>query len=143
MSRIQELSEDEAQKALMVQLSEEGEHWETDSAASGVSSDDDFDPDDETLGERVAALKDIIAPAQRSVLRNSMRSVQSWAQTLLLFGGKTGYVVAASALLLGVPLALSIVDEQQLLVMEKEMKMQQGANEVLAPGASNQYSRQV
>lgn len=55
------------------------------------------------------------------------------------FGGKALWVVSTSALLLGVPWALAYAEEQQMIEMEREMKMQQQANEVLtAPGAGAQ-----
>lgn len=47
-----------------------------------------------------------------------------------MLGGKTLWVVSTSALLLGVPWALAWSEEQQMMEMEKEMKMQQSANEV-------------
>ena len=40
------------------------------------------------------------------------------------------WVVSTSALLLGVPYALSIADEQQMVEMEKEQKMREMGNEV-------------
>lgn len=39
--------------------------------------------------------------------------------------------MSTSALLLGVPWALAFSEEQQVLEMEREMRMQQGANELL------------
>lgn len=47
-----------------------------------------------------------------------------------MLGGKTLWVVSTSALLLGVPWALAWSEEQQMMEMEREMKMQQSANEV-------------
>ena len=47
-----------------------------------------------------------------------------------MLGGKTLWVVSTSALLLGVPWALAWKDEQAQVEMEKEMMMQQNANEV-------------
>ena len=40
------------------------------------------------------------------------------------------WVVSTSALLLGVPYALSIADEQQMVEMEKEQKMREMGSEV-------------
>lgn len=45
-------------------------------------------------------------------------------------GGTTLWVVSTSALLLGVPWALAYAEEQQMQEMEREMKMQQNANDV-------------
>jgi import receptor subunit TOM22 len=48
----------------------------------------------------------------------------------LLWGGKALWVVGSSALLLGVPWALAYAEEQQLIEMERDMKMQQTTSEV-------------
>ncbi len=47
-----------------------------------------------------------------------------------MLGGKSLWVVSTSALLLGVPWALAWMEEASVMEMEKEMKMQQSANEV-------------
>ena len=49
-----------------------------------------------------------------------------------MFGGKTLWVVSTSALLLGVPWALAFAEEQQMVEMEKEMKMRDMGGEVCA-----------
>ena len=48
----------------------------------------------------------------------------------LSIGGKTLWVISSSALLLGVPWALAWGEEQQVLEMEKEMKMREMGSEV-------------
>ncbi|KAK7514157.1 mitochondrial outer membrane translocase complex, subunit Tom22 [Phyllosticta citriasiana] len=110
--------------------------------ASSVSSDASSDissiAPDETLYERVAALKDILPPAQRRFLSKSYDSVSSWLATGLSFSGKALWIVSSSALLLGVPFGLAALDEQNMLAMEQEMKMTQSANEVITPGAQIQ-----
>ncbi|KAG5360655.1 Mitochondrial import receptor subunit tom22 [Yarrowia sp. B02] len=98
--------------------------------------DDDFDID-ETIYERVVALKDIVPPQHRVSLSKAASSLYSWASTGLSFGGKAVYIITSSSLLLGVPLALSIVSEQQLSEMEAEMKLSQGSNDIVAPGATS------
>lgn len=57
-----------------------------------------------------------------------------------MFGGKTLFVVSTSALLLGVPWALAFVEEQQVVEMEKEMKMREMGGEVRYSIQSNQIS---
>ena len=47
-----------------------------------------------------------------------------------MLGGKTMWVVSTSALLLGVPFALALVEEQQVVEMEKEQRMREMGNEV-------------
>lgn len=76
------------------------------------------------------ALKDIVPPTYRKRLYAAAESGYAWASSGLSFSGKTLWVVSTSALLLGVPWALAFSEEQQVLEMEREMRMQQSANEV-------------
>lgn len=85
---------------------------------------------DESFADRLAALKDIVPPTYRKTLSNTFSTTSSWVQTTLNYGGKTLWVVSTSVLLLGVPWALAFAEEQQMAEMEREMKMQQSANEV-------------
>jgi import receptor subunit TOM22 len=85
---------------------------------------------DETFADRLVALKDIVPPTYRKHLSNTLSTTSSWVQTTLNYGGKTLWVVSTSVLLLGVPWALAFAEEQQMAEMEREMKMQQSANEV-------------
>lgn len=103
-----------------------------DSEISEDEEDDDLALADESLADRFAALKDIVPPTQRKFISNTINTTTSWISSGLNFSGKTLWVVSTSALLLGVPWALAFAEEQQLAEMEREMKMQQGANEVSA-----------
>ena len=94
------------------------------------TSDLDEEALDETLYDRVLALKDIVPPTYRTRLSNASSTGYNWASRALSLGGKTLWVVSTSALLLGVPWALAFSEEQQVQEMEKEMRMQQSANEV-------------
>jgi len=112
------------------------EDWESDSesdASSTVSS-----VADETLFDRISALQDIIPPKQRQFLSSSINSTSRWVKTGLTYGGKTLWVVSTSVLLLGLPWALAYSEEQQLIELEREVKMQQSAGDVLAPGAQSE-----
>lgn len=91
--------------------------------------DDDFDAN-ETLAERIAALKDIVPPHVRAGVSSSASSVSSFISGAASLSGKTLWTVASSALLLGVPLSLCIVGEQQLTEMEKGMA---GGGDLLGP----------
>lgn len=108
-------------------------------------SDDEFgdcDVENETLLDRIVALKDVIPPQYRSKFVASANTLYSRLSSGLLFGGHALWVVTTSSLLLGVPLALSIISEQQLTEMEKEMKLNQSTNELLAPGAESGFRSQ-
>lgn len=98
--------------------------------SSDASSDISSVAPDETLYERVTALKDILPPSQRRFFSKSYDNVSSWLATALSFSGKALWVVSSSGLLLGVPFGLAYMEEQQMLAMEQEMKMTQSTNEV-------------
>ena len=102
----------------------------TTSQDSEVSEVDEDDALDESLFDRFTALKDIVPPTYRKRLSNISSTGYSWASNALSLGGKTLWVVSTSALLLGVPWALAFSEEQQVQEMEREMRMQQSANEV-------------
>lgn len=102
----------------------------TRSPESEASDDDEEYMPDETFADRVAALKDIVPPQYRKRLSSTVSTTSSWVGTALSYGGKTLWVVSTSVLLLGVPWALAFAEEQQMAEMEREMKMQQSANEV-------------
>ena len=101
-----------------------------DAAESEVSEIEDDDALDETLYDRVVALQDIIPPNYRKSLESVASTGYSWANKAMSLSGKTLWVVSTSALLLGVPWALAFSEEQQVQEMEREMRMQQSANEV-------------
>jgi import receptor subunit TOM22 len=103
----------------------------TESEVSDVDEDDAFD---ETLLDRVYALKDIVPPTYRKRIASAADTGYSWLSSGLSLSGKTLWVVSTSALLLGVPWALAFSEEQQYQEMEREMRMQQSANEVCHDG---------
>ncbi|KAF3048448.1 mitochondrial import receptor protein [Didymella keratinophila] len=117
---------------------QEGPHdedeWDTDSE-SDLESESEFIPD-ETLYERISALKDIVPASTRRSISAKYETLSSWTKSGLLFGGKTLWVVSTSALLLGVPWALAYSEEQMIVEQERaEMMAQRAQNEFMAPGA--------
>ncbi|KAH8668261.1 mitochondrial outer membrane translocase complex, subunit Tom22 [Tricladium varicosporioides] len=129
--------EDESfeQKQAGPEENEDDYYTDTDSE---ISTDDEDDiPDEETLTDRLFALRDIIPPTTRSYISNKVETTTGWIKSGLVFSGKTLWVVSTSALLLGVPWALAFAEEQQVIEMENEMKMrEQGSREILNPDAS-------
>ena len=85
---------------------------------------------DETFGERLAALKDIVPPAYRKQISSAASSGYQWAARGASFSGKALWILSTSALLLGVPWALAFTEEQQIQEMERDMRLQQGASDV-------------
>ncbi|CCC71123.1 hypothetical protein NCAS_0G02360 [Naumovozyma castellii] len=99
--------------------------------------DSDFEDDfneKETLLERLSALKDVIPPKQRQSICSVFNFTTNFIKTAFSKSGNVAWIVTTSALLLGVPLSLSILAEQQLIEMEKTFDLQKDANDILAQG---------
>ncbi|KFY90316.1 hypothetical protein V498_06049 [Pseudogymnoascus sp. VKM F-4517 (FW-2822)] len=122
---------------------EEDYYTDTDSE---ISSDDEAPPTlDESLAERLIALRDIIPPTTRTTISNIFNTTSSYVATTLGFGGKAIFVLSTSALLLGVPWALAFAEEQQIADMENEMRAREAGSELLSsPGSTaEQLSAQL
>jgi len=119
---------------------EKPEAYESDESDSESDIDDDFDFDNETIYDRIVALKDIIAPQQRQQLCSTVDTIKSCVHSGLTKSGSLLWGLTSSALLLGVPLSLAILAETQLQEMEKEMSLQQSAQDVLAPGSEAAFA---
>jgi import receptor subunit TOM22 len=115
-----------------------GMDTDSDADSSVASEASDGGLVDETLLERISALRDIIPPSTRASISHTFTSAYGYASMGLSWGGKALWVIGTSALLLGVPWALAYAEEQQYLEMEREMKMQQQTSDLLTPGASTQ-----
>ncbi|CBQ70498.1 related to TOM22-mitochondrial outer membrane import receptor complex subunit [Sporisorium reilianum SRZ2] len=133
----------------------------TSAAAAAPGDDDDWEEDDdddsdaesdfsddsdvsergialreETIWERLSALRDIIPPSTRRSIASTFNTTTSYAFTGSLLAGKLVWVVTTSALLVGLPFALAVEDESRIVAQEKEMMaQQQGAQHMLAPAA--------
>jgi import receptor subunit TOM22 len=134
MVQVEEVADTQA-RAQTAQTEEWQTDAETESNASDISdiSDDDdfFDPNSESIYDRVVALKDIVSPKTRSSLSRTLESAQAWASWGWFSAGSVAWVVSTSALLVGLPLALAIEDETRIVQQEREMQMQsQGQQQV-------------
>ncbi|KAI1869658.1 uncharacterized protein JN550_005639 [Neoarthrinium moseri] len=56
---------------------------------SEISNESDYDPSDETLGERLYALRDIIPPQTRNSIYNGVNNTTGAVKSVLSFSGKT------------------------------------------------------
>lgn len=102
----------------------------------GSDFEDDYD-ENETIVDRLVALRDIIPPKQRQNLSSVFNTASSFVKSLFTKSGNAAWIVTTSALLLGVPLSLSILGEQQLIEMEKSFDLQKDANDLLSQGDNN------
>jgi len=86
---------------------------------------------DESLYERLTALKDIVPPSTRHTISSKVSSTASFFKKGGKILGNIVWIVTTSALLVGLPLALSLEDEAKIVAQEKEMlAQQQGAQQV-------------
>lgn len=82
----------------------------------------------------ILALKDILPPPLRRRLASTFSTTYSLGKTTASWGGKGLWVFSTGAMMLMVPFAIALVEEQQIVEQEKEMKMREGVGEVLTPG---------
>ncbi|KAI5959848.1 TOM22 [Candida pseudojiufengensis] len=113
---------------------------EFDESDSEFSDDeDDFDYSNETIYDRIIALKDIISPQQRDNISKFTSLISNYSSIIANKSGTLLWGLTSSSLLLGVPLALAILSETQLQEMEKDMSLQKSAQDVLAPGSEDAF----
>ena len=101
------------------------------SSSVSLSSVDSDSPVDESLLDRISALKDIVPPTTRhSIAAKVSKSASVFKRTTKILGNVI-WVVTTSALLIGLPLALILEDEAKVVAQENEMlAQQQGAQQV-------------
>lgn len=98
---------------------------------STVNSDID---ENETVFERIAALVDIVPPTTRHKISSRLATTGSVLKRGSKLVGNIVWVLTTSALLVALPLALSLEDEAKIVQQEKEMLEQQaGAQQVSPP----------
>lgn len=123
-------------KVQIVDEKEETNSVYASSSSSRTNSTDSLDstisePEAETFLDRVAALVDIVPPTTRYSISSKISKTFSTAKSVGKLAGNVIWVVTTSALLVGLPLALSLEDEAKIVAQEKEMLAQQaGAQQV-------------
>ncbi|KAJ5161524.1 hypothetical protein N7492_006916 [Penicillium capsulatum] len=105
---------------------------------SEISNESDDEVEEESLADRLSALKDIVPPSARRAVTTSADTLTSFTKASLSFSGKALWIISTSAFLIGVPWALAYAEEEQYIQMEREQGMMKGANEMLAPGSEPQ-----
>ncbi|KAJ9477651.1 Mitochondrial import receptor subunit TOM22 [Pseudozyma hubeiensis] len=151
MVRLEEVPDEEvlrqqrASDAAAAAAAADEDDWEED---DGSDAESDFSDDsdvsergialrEESVWERLSALRDIIPPSTRRSIASTFNTTTSYAFTGSLLAGKLVWVVTTSALLVGLPFALAVEDESRIVAQEKEMMAQQGgAQHMLAPSAA-------
>lgn len=101
---------------------------------SEISNDSDYDPTQESLAERISALRDIVPPTTRAWFWNKFQTTQRVVKGVIFFAGRSMWSISVSALLIGVPFALCWAEEQQVIAMEQEARMREMGADVLTAG---------
>ncbi|KAI5481923.1 hypothetical protein MNV49_000200 [Pseudohyphozyma bogoriensis] len=92
-----------------------------------------YDPSQETLADRFYALKDIVPPSTRATIAGTAASTVDWARWSARKVGGAAWIVTTTALLVGLPLMLSIEGEAMLVEQEKQFHAQQAGAGGAAP----------
>ncbi|KIK91889.1 hypothetical protein PAXRUDRAFT_830460 [Paxillus rubicundulus Ve08.2h10] len=109
----------------------------TSSSVSLSSASSELSTADETLYDRFSALVDIVPPSTRHTISTRVSNTASFLKKTGKVLGNVVWIVTTSALLVGLPLALSLEDEAKIVAQEREMMaQQQGAQQMLPPGSS-------
>jgi import receptor subunit TOM22 len=104
--------------------------YETDSDVVSISSiEDDDDIANETIRDRIIALKDIVPPSTRLEAVRKWEKTTAWVSQGSKWAGNAVWIITTSALLVGLPLALAIEDEARVVQQEKEFQMQQSGQQ--------------
>jgi import receptor subunit TOM22 len=112
----------------MVKIEEVADEWSDDDGASSAGSDISdsdlqlapFNPNEETFGERLYALRDMIPPSTRASVSNSVSYTAAWVKWTASKLGSAAWITTTSALLVGLPLMLSIEGEAGLMAQEAQ-----------------------
>lgn len=101
------------------------------SSSASISSVESDVSVDESFFDRVAALVDIVPPTTRHSIASRISKTASIFKRGGKLVGNIVWVVTTSALLVALPLALTLEDEAKIVAQEKEMlEQQQGAQQV-------------
>lgn len=80
---------------------------------------------EESFYERLAALVDIVPPTTRQKISSRVSKTTGFLRSSGKLVGNLVWIVTTSALLVGLPLALSLEDEAKIVAQEKELLAQQ------------------
>ncbi|TIC06744.1 hypothetical protein E3Q08_01374 [Wallemia mellicola] len=101
--------------------------------------EDEFDPSDESLADRISALKDIIPLETRNSIKEKFTNSVAFTRKSSKVLGNLIWIVTTSSLLVGLPLALAIEDESRISMEEKSLLAQQsGQQEMLGEESKQQ-----
>ncbi|THH27037.1 hypothetical protein EUX98_g7154 [Antrodiella citrinella] len=89
---------------------------------------------EESFYDRLSALVDIVPPTTRHSISTKIANTASFLSTSGKLVGNLVWIITTSALLVGLPLAMSLEDEAKVVAQEQEMlAQQQGAQQMMQP----------
>ncbi|KAL2181462.1 mitochondrial import receptor subunit Tom22-domain-containing protein [Thermothelomyces heterothallicus CBS 202.75] len=135
MVQLVEVEDEHFQQPQVGPEEDDDDYTDTDSE---ISTESNYDPSEETLAERLAALRDIVPATTRGWIHHKYEATASAVRAALSFAGRAAWTVSVSALLVGVPFALAYGEDQNFAAMEQEQRMRELGGEVLtAPGTGS------
>ncbi|KDN36046.1 mitochondrial import translocase, subunit Tom22, partial [Tilletiaria anomala UBC 951] len=134
MVRLEETTDEYFQKA---QAAEDADEWQDDDESDfSDESEDEKTIHEETLLERIYALRDIVPPSTRNSISSTVSTATNYAFAGGSIFGRLAWVITTSALLVGLPFALAVEDEARLTQQEREFQAQQSGASMLGGGSS-------
>ena len=124
MVKVEEIKEKDTPQKGLYANSEASSSSSSISSVSTTSSIDDDLPEQETFFDRVTALVDIVPPKTRAKISERVGSTINFLTTSGKIAGNLVWIVTTSALLVGLPLALSFEEEAAMVAREREMEGQ-------------------
>ncbi|KAK9368006.1 mitochondrial outer membrane translocase complex, subunit Tom22 [Lipomyces kononenkoae] len=94
--------------------------------------DDENDIANETLADRIIALKDIISPQYRPMFADAFLK----AQGVLGWSLNAAWIATTSVMFLAAPFALVANSNMESSAAQMGMRQMQDANDIIAPGAN-------
>ncbi|MBW0475526.1 hypothetical protein O181_015241 [Austropuccinia psidii MF-1] len=137
MVKIEELKLEDSDDGFVTEsdTSSQSGHSEADQIESQYSDKDEDEQfeevfkshriEDETIADRIYALRDIVNPSTRTAICESWNSLHKKSSATLKTFGNVAWVITTSLILVGLPMALSIEGESMLVAHEKEVERQQ------------------
>lgn len=131
MVKVEIVEEQDAQANASPYASQSSSRTGSSVSLSSVASDLNGE---ESFYDRLSALVDIVPPTTRHSLATKLSSTASFVKSGSRLVGNLVWIVTTSALLIGLPLAMSLEDEAKVVAQEQEMlAQQQGAQQVRSP----------
>jgi mitochondrial import receptor subunit TOM22 len=109
------------------------DEWSDQSATDDDDDDDEEDIANETIFDRIVALKDLIPADRRDVIACTLLKAYSYGRLATYIGGRAVHLVVTAALMIGIPYSVAVQsDKEWFEKMQIEQTMNQ-MNQVCSP----------